>query len=118
MLGGLVWSKPAVDQLKADKQAAEAQRNALIETYETQVIPVLTDVQREFIPATSAMAKAVASLKAEGSKERRELRQSVEVLQAQINTLTVAMSQLRDVQRSTPPPSAPGPSSAGASPSH
>lgn len=56
LLAGWLWAKPAVDQLKRDKEAAERQRDALIEVYEKQVIPVLSEVQRELVPTLRAAA--------------------------------------------------------------
>ena len=41
ILFGWLWAKPSVDQLKADKDKTEVQRDALIDAYETQIIPVL-----------------------------------------------------------------------------
>lgn len=84
LLLGWLWAKPSVDQLKADKSAVEAQRDALIEAYETQVIPVLTDVQREFVPATSGVADAIRTLRADAAEERKELRKEVGRLQKEV----------------------------------
>lgn len=41
ILFGFLWAKPAVDRLIADKERAEAQRDALVETYQKEIIPVL-----------------------------------------------------------------------------
>lgn len=43
VLLGWLWAKPAVDGLKADKERAEAQRDALIEAYQSEIIPALRD---------------------------------------------------------------------------
>ena len=41
-LGGRIWFKPAVDQLVKRAEAAEAQRDALLDAYHEKVIPALT----------------------------------------------------------------------------
>lgn len=41
-LGGLIWFKPAVDQLIKRAEAAEAQRDTLLTAYHDKVIPALT----------------------------------------------------------------------------
>lgn len=87
LLVGWLWAKPSVDQMRADKTAVEAQRDALIEAYETQVIPVLTSVQREFVPATSSMADALRVLQRETLEERKELRKSIQRLTDEISQL-------------------------------
>lgn len=51
ILFGFLWAKPSVDQLKADKSKAEADRDALVDLYQTQIIPVLAEVNRAVIPA-------------------------------------------------------------------
>ena len=45
---GIFWTKPAVEEIKAQvliertaKEKAEGQRDALIETYQTEIIPTL-----------------------------------------------------------------------------
>lgn len=43
MVLGWVWPKPSVDQLKADKEKAEAQRDALLLVMQEKVIPALHD---------------------------------------------------------------------------
>lgn len=43
VLLGWLWAKPSVDQLKADKARVEAQRDALVEAYQTEIIPILRD---------------------------------------------------------------------------
>lgn len=54
-LVGWAWAKPAVDRLIADKERAEAQRDALIEAYQTSIIPALTE-------ATAATGRAVSAI--------------------------------------------------------
>jgi len=51
LLIGWLWAKPSVDQLRADKQRVEEQRDALIDMYERQVLPMLA----ELAPAASKM---------------------------------------------------------------
>ena len=48
VLFGYLWAKPAVDEIKAQvitertgRERAEAQRDSLIETYQTEVLPTL-----------------------------------------------------------------------------
>lgn len=43
ILFGWLWAKPAVDRLAKDKERAEAQRDALIDVYQREVIPALRD---------------------------------------------------------------------------
>lgn len=43
ILVGWLWAKPSVDRLIADKERAEAQRDALVEIYQGEVIPALKD---------------------------------------------------------------------------
>jgi hypothetical protein len=43
LLMGWLWAKPAVDRLLADKQKLEDRNDALVNTYETRVMPVLAD---------------------------------------------------------------------------
>lgn len=40
---GWIWPKPAVDRLISDLERKEAQLDALVETYEARVIPVLVE---------------------------------------------------------------------------
>lgn len=41
LLTGLLWAKPAVERIIKDKEAAEAQRDRMLEAYETKIIPAL-----------------------------------------------------------------------------
>lgn len=62
-LVGFIWAKPAVDRLIKDKEAAEHQRDQLIETYEKQVIPLLQGVEEKMLPAISEMVQAVREMR-------------------------------------------------------
>lgn len=73
ILFGWLWAKPSVDQLKADKGKTEVQRDALIDAYETQIIPVLAEVQQKFIPAVMGMTESVKELKVEVTHLREEI---------------------------------------------
>lgn len=53
LLFGWLWAKPAVQQLIARAEKAEAQRDALISLYEQKVLPVLSEV----VPATQKMVE-------------------------------------------------------------
>lgn len=53
LLLGWLWAKPAVDNLKERAEKAEAQRDALIDTYQGVVIPALTE-------ANTGTSRAVA----------------------------------------------------------
>lgn len=44
-LAGWIWFKPAVDSLHERMTKAEAQRDALIEVYQDEIIPVLREAQ-------------------------------------------------------------------------
>lgn len=46
ILFGFLEAKPAVDRLIRDKEAAEAQRDALVDVYQTEVIPALAQVNQ------------------------------------------------------------------------
>ncbi len=65
ILFGWLWAKPSVDQLKADKAKTELQRDGLIEAYENKIIPVLAEVQQNFIPAVVGMTQSMKDLKVE-----------------------------------------------------
>lgn len=55
LLFGWLWAKPAVDGLKERAERAEAQRDALVEAYQHEIIPSLRD-------ANSAISNAVRVL--------------------------------------------------------
>lgn len=69
---GFIWFKPAVDQLRIDKEKAETQRDALIQAYQEQIIPALRD-------ATVAVSKVtqVATSSAETNTAAAEVLREV-----------------------------------------
>lgn len=75
---GYVWFKPGVDRLVADKEKAEAQRDALIEAYQEEIIPALRD-------ATVGSAR-VAQVAEEASRTNREAAKILD----QVRTLLLA----------------------------
>lgn len=60
---GWIWPKPPVDRLIKDKEAAEAQRDALVKTYEEQVIPAIQAMNSQILPALTDLATALRDLK-------------------------------------------------------
>ena len=62
MIFGYLWAKPAVDQLKKDKEKAEADRDELIDIYQSQVIPVLAKLTDVAIPAIIQIQIDIAEL--------------------------------------------------------
>ena len=79
MIFGYLWAKPAVDQLKKDKERAEAnqekaekERNELIELYQTTVIPALAEINKVVIPAIVQIQKDIAKIQADGAPIRPE----------------------------------------------
>lgn len=64
-LFGYIWFKPAVDRLQADKTRAEEQRDALIEVYQAEIIPLLGDVARGQVAVVQTMTDEVVPLLAE-----------------------------------------------------
>jgi hypothetical protein len=48
---GLIRFRPEVDDLRRQRDEAVAQRDALIETYQEKVIPVLGQVAQDVLPA-------------------------------------------------------------------
>lgn len=59
---GYVWFKPAVNSLMERIQKAEAQRDALIETYQEEIIPALRDASAGTLRTVEALEKAVPLL--------------------------------------------------------
>jgi hypothetical protein len=55
VLFGFLWAKPSVDRLIADKEKAEQQRDDLMETFQTQVIPVLAEVKDRVVPGINSI---------------------------------------------------------------
>lgn len=62
-LVGFIWARPAVNQLIKDKEAAERQRDQLIDTYEKKVIPLLQEVDEKLLPAMSEVLVGVREMK-------------------------------------------------------
>jgi hypothetical protein len=52
---GWLWSKPSVDRILEDKRRVEAQRDAMVEAYEKQVIPALTQVNAGLVESTALL---------------------------------------------------------------
>jgi len=63
MIFGYLWAKPAVDQLKKDKEKAEEDRDELIDIYQNQVIPVLSKMTEVAIPAIIQTQEDIAEIK-------------------------------------------------------
>lgn len=62
LLTGFLWPKPAVERVMKDKEAAEAQRDAMLDVYEERIIPLLSEVQSKMIPAMTELAGKVSEL--------------------------------------------------------
>lgn len=69
-LFGLVWFKPAVDQLKADKAALQAQVDAMVKVNEEKVIPLLGELSAVVSEVLPALTDAARELKAAGHELR------------------------------------------------
>lgn len=54
VLFGFLWAKPSVDRIIKDKERAEAQRDAMIETYEEKIIPLLADLNLRLLEITGS----------------------------------------------------------------
>lgn len=62
LLLGWLWAKPSVDQLRADKERAEAQRDALMLTMQEKVLPALaqsSQVNEAMRPVLVEVVKAL-----------------------------------------------------------
>lgn len=59
---GYVWFKPAVRSLMERMEKAEAQRDALIEVYQEEIIPALRDANVGASRQADVLEKAVAVL--------------------------------------------------------
>lgn len=75
LLFGYIWAKPSVDRIIADKEKAEAQRDAMLELQQTQVIPLLTqvvplltDVKDKMIPGLVEVSRQVEELRRESQR--------------------------------------------------
>jgi hypothetical protein len=69
-LFGWVEFKPGVMRLVKDKERAEAQRDALVETWSREVFPVLAAVNQTLIPALNANVEGLRRV--ERALERME----------------------------------------------
>ena len=79
-IAGILWWKPSIDQLKADKARAEAQRDALIEVYQAKVIPVLKDTSEKVVPTLATLTADLADIRREARDDRAELRRAFDEL--------------------------------------
>lgn len=52
---GVFWPKPSVDDLLKRLERTEGQRDALIETYQAEIIPALRDANRGTTKAVTAL---------------------------------------------------------------
>jgi hypothetical protein len=64
ILVGWLWAKPSVDRLIEDKERAEAQRDALVEVYQSDVIPALKDWNDRVDRITSEVVPVLTEVKA------------------------------------------------------
>lgn len=74
MLLGLLWAKPAVDRLIADKERAEKQRDELLTVYEEKLLPALADsivVTRDLKPILQDVQTTLAQVKGELEQAKR-----------------------------------------------
>lgn len=76
VLFGFLWAKPSVDRLIKDKEAAEKQRDDLLSVYQTQVIPVLTEVKDHVVPGLRDVMEGQRQIR----DEQSELRKSVDAM--------------------------------------
>jgi hypothetical protein len=83
-LFGYIWFKPSIDRLIADKEKAETQRDALVAVYETQVIPVLSDVQHKVLPALTELRAS----QAEATAVSARLAAALERVERELEILT------------------------------
>lgn len=74
-LVGYIWPKPAVDRILKDKEAAEHQRDAMIEAWNHEVIPILQALPEKVVPAIAELTLEVRALRSELEiqKNRKEL---------------------------------------------
>lgn len=64
LLVGVLWPKPQVERIIKEKEAIEAQRDALLTAMQEQVIPVLTEFKSTAVPAIKQLQDDVRSLTA------------------------------------------------------
>ena len=76
VLLGYLWAKPSVDRLIKDKERAEEQRDALLDTYQTKVIPVLTEVQLNMIPGLAKVADSLVEVQRTADQILAEVRRT------------------------------------------
>lgn len=62
VLFGYLWAKPSVDRILKDKAKAEEQRDALLDIYQTRVIPVLNEVKDHVVPGMAKVFEQQATL--------------------------------------------------------
>lgn len=73
LLLGLLWAKPAVDRLIADKERAEKQRDELLRVYEEKMLPALADsivITRDLRPILVDVTNTLAQVKGEMATKR------------------------------------------------
>ena len=61
---GYVWFKPAVNSLMERVEKAETQRDALIETYQDEIIPALRDANAGSVRAVETVERSRVTLEA------------------------------------------------------
>ena len=74
LLFGLLWAKPAVDRLIADKERVENQRDELLRVYEEKLLPALADsivITRDLKPIMQDVANTLAQVKGELEQAKR-----------------------------------------------
>lgn len=72
LIMGLLWAKPAVDNIIKRAERAEAQRDELVKVYEERILPALVDsatVNREMKPILLDLVRSLESLK--GTRDGR-----------------------------------------------
>lgn len=70
LLFGLLWAKPSVDRILADKEKAEKQRDDLLQVYEDKMLPAMADATTAIRDITPVMSDAVSLI--------REIRREME----------------------------------------
>lgn len=75
ILMGLLWAKPAVDDLKDRAKRAEAQRDEMLKVYEDKIIPKLVttdEVLTSMKPVLLEVVRAMEAVKGELAKRGPE----------------------------------------------